>query len=68
MTVTPRSPSSITACVRHRYSTGTGYAPPTATISAAFGRQSCSIEYQITLRWLGEVRQMSAIGTEEMID
>jgi hypothetical protein len=44
MTITPLSPSPITASVRHRYLTGT--APPTATVSAAFGRQN--LEHRIS--------------------
>jgi hypothetical protein len=40
MTITPLSPSPITASVRRRYLTGTGYASPTATVSAAFSRQN----------------------------
>src|SRR5215469_16435944 len=40
MTVTPLSPSPITASVRRRYLTGTGHASPKATVSAAFGRQN----------------------------
>jgi hypothetical protein len=39
MTITPLSPSPITASVRRRYLTDTGHASPTATVSAAFGRQ-----------------------------
>jgi hypothetical protein len=45
MTITPLSPSPITASVRRRYLTGTGHAPPTATVSAAFGRQN--LEHRI---------------------
>jgi hypothetical protein len=37
MTITPLSPSPIIASVRRRYLAGTGHAPPTATLSAAFG-------------------------------
>jgi hypothetical protein len=49
MTITPLSPSPITvAPVRRRDLTGTGHALRTATVSTAFARQSCSIEYQIT--------------------
>jgi hypothetical protein len=40
MTITPLSPSPITASVRRRYLTGTGHASPTATVSPAFGRQN----------------------------
>jgi hypothetical protein len=40
MTITPLSPSPITASVRRRYLTGTGHASPTATVSTAFGRQN----------------------------
>jgi hypothetical protein len=40
MTVTPLSPSPITASVRRRYLTGTGHASPKATVSAAFGRHN----------------------------
>jgi hypothetical protein len=40
MTLTPLSPSPITASVRRRYLTGTGHASPTATVSAAFGWQN----------------------------
>jgi len=41
MTITPLSPSPITvAPVRRRYLAGTGHALPTATASAAFGRQN----------------------------
>ena len=40
MTITPLSPSPITASVRRRYLTGTGHTSPTATVSAAFGRQN----------------------------
>jgi hypothetical protein len=40
MTITPLSPSPITASVRRRYLTGTGHTSPTATVSAAFGRQT----------------------------
>ena len=40
MTITPLSPPSITAFARHRHLSGTGDASPTATISAAFGRQN----------------------------
>jgi hypothetical protein len=40
MTITPLSPSAITASVPRRYLTGTGYASPAATVSAAFGRQN----------------------------
>jgi hypothetical protein len=39
MTITPLSPSPITASVRRRYVAGTGHASPTATVSAAFGRE-----------------------------
>jgi hypothetical protein len=45
MTITPLSPSPIIASVRTRYLTGIGYAPPTATVSAAFGRQN--LEHRI---------------------
>ena len=45
MTVTPLSPSPITASVRRRYLTGTGHASQTATVSTAFGRQN--LEHQI---------------------
>jgi hypothetical protein len=38
MTITPLSPSSITASVRRRYLTGIGHALTTATLSAPFGR------------------------------
>jgi hypothetical protein len=41
MTMTPLSPSPITASVRgRRYLTGTGQASPTATLNPAFGRQN----------------------------
>jgi hypothetical protein len=40
MTITPLSPFPITAFVRRRYLTGTGHASPTATLSAASGRQN----------------------------
>jgi hypothetical protein len=40
ITTTPLSPSPITASVRRRYLPGTGHASPTATVSAAFGRQN----------------------------
>ena len=40
MTITPLSPSPITASVRRLYLTGTGHALPTAPVSAAFGRQN----------------------------
>jgi hypothetical protein len=40
MTITPLSPSPITASVRRRYLTGTGHPSTTATVSAAFGRQN----------------------------
>jgi hypothetical protein len=40
MTITPLSPSPITASLRRRSLTGTGHASPTATVSAAFGRQN----------------------------
>ncbi len=40
MTVTPLSPSPIIASGRRHYLTGTGHAPPPATVSAAFGRQN----------------------------
>jgi hypothetical protein len=40
MTITPLSPSPITAAIRRPYLTGTGQALPTATLSAAFGRQN----------------------------
>jgi hypothetical protein len=39
MTITSLSTSPITASVRRRYLT-TGHASPTATVSAAFGRQN----------------------------
>jgi len=45
-TITPLSPFPITACVRHRYLTGTGHASPTAAVSAAFGRQN--LEHRIS--------------------
>ena len=48
MTSTPLSSSPITASVRPRYLTGTGHASPTATVSAAFGRQTWSLKCQIT--------------------
>jgi hypothetical protein len=34
MTITPLSPSPITASVRRHYLTGTGHAPPPATLPA----------------------------------
>src|SRR5207247_4072110 len=40
MTITPLSPSPIAVPVPGRYLIGDGYAPPTATVSAAFGRQN----------------------------
>jgi len=40
MTITPLSPSPLTTSDRPRYLTGTGHASPTATVSAAFGRQN----------------------------
>jgi len=40
MTITPLSPSPITASVPRRHLTGTRHASPTATLSAAFGRQN----------------------------
>ena len=40
MTNTLLSPSPIAAPVRRRYLTGNGHAQPTATVSAAFGRQN----------------------------
>jgi len=40
MTITPLSPSRITAFLRRRYLTGTGNASPTATGSAAFAGQN----------------------------
>ena len=40
MTITPLSPSPITASVRRRYLTSTGHASPKASVSAAFGRQN----------------------------
>jgi hypothetical protein len=43
MTITPLSPSPITASVRRRYLTGTCHASPTATVSAAFGRQNLEL-------------------------
>jgi len=45
MTITPLSPSPVTAAVRRRYFTGTSHASPTATASAAFGRQN--LEHRI---------------------
>lgn len=45
MTITALSPSPITASVRRRYLTGTGHALPSATVSAAFGRQT--LEHRI---------------------
>ena len=45
MTITPLSPSPITASVRRRYLTGTGHASPIATPTAAFGRQN--LEHRI---------------------
>jgi hypothetical protein len=41
--------SPITASVRRRYLTGTGHPPPTATVSAAFGWQYRSLQYQISV-------------------
>jgi hypothetical protein len=40
MTITLLPPSPITASVPRRHLTGTGHASPTATLTAAFGRQS----------------------------
>jgi hypothetical protein len=40
MTITPLSPSPITASIQRRYLTGAGHASPTVTVSAAFGRQN----------------------------
>ena len=40
MTITPLSPSPITASVRRRYLTGIGHPPPTATVSTVFGWQN----------------------------
>ena len=40
MTIAPLSPSPINASARRRYLTGNGHALPTATLSAAFGRQN----------------------------
>jgi len=40
MTITPLSPSLITASVRPCYLTGTGHASSTAIVSAASGRQN----------------------------
>jgi hypothetical protein len=48
MTMTPPSPSPVTASVRRRYLTDTGHASPTATVSAAFAGKTWSIERQIT--------------------
>jgi hypothetical protein len=45
MTITPLSPSPIIASVRRAYLTATGHAPPTATVSAASGRQN--LEHRI---------------------
>jgi hypothetical protein len=39
MTITPPSPSPITASVRRRYLTGADHTSPTAIVNAAFGRQ-----------------------------
>src|SRR4029077_4147908 len=45
MTITPLSPSPITASVRRRYLTSTVHPSTTATVSAAFGRQN--LEHRI---------------------
>ena len=54
MTITARSPSSITASVRRRYLTGTGHASPTATVRAASGRQN--LEHRIPDRRAGRIQ------------
>ena len=49
MTITPVSPSPITASVRRRYLTGTGHPPPTAPSVPPSAGKTRSLEYQITV-------------------
>jgi hypothetical protein len=54
MTMTPLSPSPITAFLRRRYLTGTGHASPTATGRTAFGRQN--LEHQRPDHWADRIQ------------